>query len=532
MDQGSVTYLDYASTGAFGGWVTDYLRAAPALQAFYRHPPNLQGLREAVATRRMAQPDRALLCQAIRATHASMPLTSAQQSNLEALTSPNTFTICTAHQPNIFSGYLYFIYKILHAIRLADDCARDMPDCRFVPVFWMGSEDNDLDELGQIRWYGQKLVWQTKQTGAVGRMVVDAALQQLIGQMAGTIGVEPFGKDIIHILQDAYPKGITIAEATTRFIQHLFADYGLLVLQPDQPALKRVMVPVFRKELESQVSHGLVAPVATAMDAIHKAQLHPREVNLFWIDDAVRGRIIPDGDRFLVDGTSLSFTKDEILRRVEDEPEKFSPNVVLRGLYQETVLPGIAFIGGGSEVAYWLELKTLFDHFEVPYPVVLLRNSFLLLDAADRRQLLAMGLSWTDLFTSTRQLLDTHARQYSDQRLDMEPELEAAARYYAALGHRARALDPTLEGHVQSIAQKAIHRLRGLEAKMLRAERRKHSEWSQKLERLHARLFPNGSLQERHDNIIPYLAKYGPGVIQKMYQASRGCEMQFGVIDL
>jgi bacillithiol biosynthesis cysteine-adding enzyme BshC len=529
---GNVRFLDYATTRAFGPLVTGYLAADPALRPFYGHAPDMSGLREAVARRRRAQPDRTLLRQALRDTHAPAPLTPAQQANLDALADDDTFTVCTAHQPNILSGYLYLVYKILHTIRLADDCAREMPDCRFVPVFWMGSEDSDLEELGQIRFGGEKLAWQTRQTGAVGRMTVDEPLLDLIRRVAGTLGVEPHGPRTVELLQDAYRKGETIATATFRLLQHLFGDYGLLVLQPDHAGLKRAMVPAFREELEQRTAHRLVAPAAQALDAIHKAQVHPREINLFWLGDGIRNRIIPAGDRFAVDGTSLAFTLPDILATLEAEPERFSPNVVLRGLFQETVMPGVAFVGGGSELAYWLELGELFRHFSVPFPVLLLRNSFLLLEAEDRRLLQASGWSVEDLFRDPRDLMDEHTRRMSRQRLDMAPELQEAEQFYRHLTDRAGALDPTLAGHVQALGCKATDRLRALEAKLLRAERRRHAETGRRLEKVRSRLFPGGGLQERHENILPYLARHGAGVIRTLWDASRGTAMRFGVVDL
>lgn len=530
--ESNVTYLDYASTRSFGPLVIDYLEGAPGLKPFRAHSPDMSGIRSAVKARRLAQPDRALLMQAIRDTHAPMPLTPAQEANLQALAHEDTFTVCTAHQPNILTGYLYFAYKILHTVRLAEDCAREIPGCRFVPVFWMGSEDNDIEELGQIRLHGAKLAWQTRQTGAVGRMAVDEPLLALIRSVAGTLGVEANGREVIEMLQDAYRKGIPIAEATFRIIQHLFGDLGLLVLQPDHSGLKRTMVPVFREELESRSSHRMVEPVAKALDAIHKAQVHPREVNLFWMDDGIRNRIIPVGDRFVVDGTDIELSLSEILERLESEPERFSPNVVLRALYQERVMPGVAFIGGGSEVAYWLELKGLFDHFKVPFPVLILRNSFLLTEEDDRRLIRASGWTVQDLFRDPRQLMDDLARRMSGRSLEMAPEIQEAERFYLALSERAAAIDPTLTGHVLALRSKAVDRLRALEAKLLRAERRKHAEAGQRLARIRSRLFPGGGLQERHENILPFLARHGKGVVSQILAASRGCDMRFGIVDL
>ena len=156
----------------------------------------------------------------------------------------NTFTITAAHQPNIFTGHLYFIYKIIHAIKVADELQKLLPDNNFVPVYYMGSEDADLEELGEVVVDGKKLVWETKQTGAVGRMHIDAAFLKIIKEISGQIGVLKFGEELISKMQRAYSIGKTIEEATFEFVNELFSSFGLFVLLPDVATLKKSFDPI------------------------------------------------------------------------------------------------------------------------------------------------------------------------------------------------------------------------------------------------------------------------------------------------
>jgi bacillithiol biosynthesis cysteine-adding enzyme BshC len=525
-------YIGHRETRHFTPLVLDYVEGNRSLNSFYRHRPDMDGIRDAIAERRSFPVDRPLLVEAIRKSHGDRELTEAQQRNLDALLKPNTFTVCSAHQPNLFTGYLYFVYKILHSIRLAEACREANPDMHFVPVFVLGSEDNDLDELNRVRIDEAVFVWETRQTGAVGRMQVDRNLIALIDELSVRLSGEPHSAETIEMLRESYREGLTVADATTRLIDRLFSSHGLLVLQPDQPALKRKMVAVFREDLKHQNSFQIVAKTVKRLEQTHKVQVNPREVNLFYLDEGVRNRVVKRNNGFFVDGMELDFTASSILEEVEKHPERFSPNVVLRGLYQESILPNVAFIGGGSEIAYWLELREMFDHYRVPFPVLVLRNSFLLVGDEQGRLLGESGWEATDLFRPESELFEERVRKDSSNRLDIDAEMRDMADLYSSVSKTAEAVDPTLQKHVAALEKKALDRLKELEKKMLRAEKKRHEVTSKRLQKVRRALFPNTGLQERHENIIPYLARYGREVVDCMYENSQPLGGAFCILRL
>lgn len=523
-------FLPYSDTNQFSNLVLDYLNQKKELSGFYAHFPSPEGFKQAVEDRRKILVNRKQLVEAFRHTHAGTPLTPAQARNLEALCQENTFTVCTAHQPNIFSGYLYFVYKTLHAISLAESLNKQMPDAHFVPVFYIGSEDNDLDELSQLNLDGQKLRWETKQTGAVGRMKVDKELIALVHRLEGRLGVEPFGAALMAIIKDCYTEGVTITEATFRLLNHFFADYGLLILQPDQPELKRQMIPVFKADLDSHLPYYLVEKSRSDLSKQYKIQVNPREINLFYLEENARQRITKKDGIFFVEGTNRQFTALEMYDELNNHPERFSPNVVLRGIFQETILPNIAFIGGGSETAYWLELKNLFDHFKVPFPVLVLRNSFILMNKEQEARLQKTGWTVEDLFQSEFDLMNRLVKKQSEHVLSLEKEIAEAKLFYAKISTASSAIEQTLKQHVSAIEKKAIAHLETLEKKMLRAEKRKFEAEHRQLQKIKAELFPNNGLQERVENILPFYARYGKGIIDIIYRHSPAADMQFGII--
>jgi bacillithiol biosynthesis cysteine-adding enzyme BshC len=532
----TATNLTYRQTGYFSKIITDYLEQAPPLRPFYTHPVSPDGLLAALHAREKFPVRRDLLVTALKkqyngsASTKSVAEMPAVTKNIESLLQENVFTVCTAHQPTLFAGPLYFIYKILHTVRLAEELRRQHPQYGFVPVFYMGSEDADLDELGHVWLDNQKLVWETAQKGAVGRMHTDG-LTSLIEKIDGTLSVQPFGHEVCEILKEAYPESPDIQTATFRLIHRLFGEYGVVVLIADEPGLKRQMIPVFEEDLFSQTSSGIVEQTIAELSEHYKVQANPRAINLFYLQGDLRGRIERVGDKFLVHDSRLSFGEKEMREELDRYPERFSPNVILRGLYQETILPNIAFIGGGGETAYWLELKRLFDHFAVPFPVLILRNSFLLIDAAEKDKLDKTGLSVADIFRPEEELINEWVRKQSEQQLSLAAEIAEAQAYYEKLKKIAASVDVTLVQHVEALQAKAVEPVRELEKKLLKAEKRKYKDQQRQINLLQTALFPRGGLQERTDNFMPWYAVRGKKFIDDLYAHSLTTQQEFVVLE-
>jgi uncharacterized protein YllA (UPF0747 family) len=248
------TKTTYGQTGFFSKIILDYLNGEAALQPFYTHPVSFDGIKAAIGDRKKYASNRKLLVDTLQKQYKTVNAPEKVQANIKSLLSENTFTVTTAHQPNIFTGHLYFIYKILHTIKLCEKLKADMPENNFVPVFYMGSEDADLEELGHVYINGVKHEWNTKQTGAVGRMKVDKALIKMLDEIAGEITIHLHGKEIIEQMKACYVEGTTIELATFKLVNALFGDYGLIVFLPDDAEYKRAFIPVVEKELKEQFS--------------------------------------------------------------------------------------------------------------------------------------------------------------------------------------------------------------------------------------------------------------------------------------
>jgi bacillithiol synthase len=536
--QSDCTYLSYRNTGYFSALVEDYINGADELKPFYDFAATVDGIKSAVAARKQFATNRPLLADVLKEQYKQVQLTAKQQANISLLTNENTFTVCTAHQPNIFTGYLYFIYKIVHAIKLAEMLTTEMDNCHFVPVYYMGSEDADLEELGQVFLDGKKYEWKTDQQGAVGRMKVDKALVQLVQDISGQLLVHPYGSEIVHLVQESYKEGVTIQQATFNLVNNLFAEYGLLILLPDNRLLKDAFAPVIKRELLEQFSHTAVAATVEAFPSKYKIQAAGRELNMFYLEDNSRERIErvigsanPGGEKqWTIVNREKTMGEELLLHELKDFPERFSPNVILRPVYQETILPNVAFIGGGGEIAYWLELKKVFEAAAVPYPVLVVRNSFLLVDEKSKELIKKLNLSVAELFTPEFEMMNELVKRLSNNQLSVEKQKDSVRDLYKIMGSVAGNVDSTLQKHTEALLKKSIDKIEALEKKIIKAEKRRFEAQQRQLRKLKAQLFPHNNLQERVENFMLLYAKGGSGFIKTVYDHSLGLEQEFGVI--
>lgn len=530
--QADCTQIPYQQTGFFSKIATDYLAENPAIQPFYKYSVNLAGIQNAIDARKQFAQNRPLLVGELQKQYSGLTISNKLQQNITLLGDDNTFTITTAHQPNIFTGPIYFIYKILHTIKLAATLAQQLPAYKFVPVYYMGSEDADLDELGSITINSRKYTWNTKQTGAVGRMKVDKNFIALIHEVNGQIGVEPYGEELVNLFRQCYREGVTIQQATLELVNALFGEYGLVVLIPDNANLKRAFNPIVERELKEGFSHKAVATTLEKLEEHYKAQAGGREINLFYLPGDKRERIEKEEGKYVVKALKLEWTEEEILKELDEHPELFSANVILRGAFQETVLPNIAFIGGGGELAYWLELKEVFAAAGIPYPMLVLRNSFLLIEEQWDKKINSIGFSYEEIFKPEQELLDIIVERFSDNRFMLNGELTRVESAYGDIREMALKVDSSLKDHVEALKTKAVKRLLQLEKKMRSAEKRKFAVELVQIQKLKAALFPNNNLQERVENLSGFYAKHGKEIIQLLLDNSLGLEQEFVVLRL
>ena len=500
--------LEYKETRRFSKTAEDYLAGSTYLSQFLPSFPYSEAKLIESAKNRIAQfskEKRLCLTDSLTRQYATFNSNQIKKS-IELLAKEDTVCVTTGHQLCIFGGPLYFIYKIAGAIKLARNLRKK--GLRVVPVFWMASEDHDFEEISKTSIFGKEIVWETNQKGAVGRMFLDDDFEKTLLQVESILGDSEKAKALREILRSAYKIGATLSEATRKYVHLLFGDEELLVLDADDIELKAQFSSIVRQELTSQkVDSSIQATLKAMKEKELKIQVNPRKINLFYLDRE-RSRISSRDNSFeTVDGRK-EWTAAELIVETAKHPERFSPNVLLRPIYQELIIPNIAYIGGGAELAYWMELKTSFDAFDVSYPYVLLRNSAQLLSKSILKRWEKLGLDLSDIFSSKLEL-ESKILELSNVHFSIEEEFEQIQKAFAQLEAKALSIDAGLKGQLGAEHVKINKQLRNLEARIRRSAKQKEEIKLNQLNTLTEKFFPRGSLQERKDNVLEFLLQDG-----------------------
>ncbi len=486
--------IPFSLTNTFSKLFLDYISEDISLAKFYGLFPKLENFKSQIENKNFTHECRKNLVEALQKQYRNMPITPNVIANIERLLDSKTYTVTTGHQLAVFGGPLYFIYKIITTINTAKELAKNYPDYKFVPVFWMASEDHDFEEINHFHLFGKTWVWESNQKGAVGRMNVEG-LDKLVDSLPEKVAV----------FEKAYKEKRSLAEATRYFIHELFGEDGLVIVDGDDPFLKKEFAIHVKDELENKVSYSLVTNTSTEIQKLgYSTQVNPREINLFYLDGDIRERIVYDGARYRVNNTSLVFSKEEISKLVDSNPEKFSPNVILRPLYQEVILPNLAYIGGPAEVIYWLQLKAVFEHHKIAMPIIMPRNFCLFLSKSNKAKLEKLNLRVEELFLTDEKYKSILVAKYAEEDFSLEVELKKLAAVFENIKEKAGKIDKTMEPVTMAELQKGIKGIQDLEKKLKKIEEKKNEGMIVQASQLKSKLFPHGSLQERYDNYLNF----------------------------
>lgn len=524
--------IPHAQTGYFSKIMLDYLQNNEHLQPFYTYQPNIESFAAIIENVQQQSFDRPTLVKVLRNQYAHLPCTEKVDENIGKLYDDKTFVVVTGHQTNLFTGHLYFFYKIISTINLCEQLSQHYPDYQFVPIYWMGSEDHDFAEINHVHVFGETLTWEQEQKGATGRIKTNT-LTSVLADLEKILGNYPRKKALLELLKTAYLGQETLAKATQALVNELFGDYGLVVLDQDSLSLKKLFKEVVKQEMLEQISFSTVTKTNELLEKKgYSPQAHTRVLNMFYLTDDFRKRLIfrADKNQFEVVNTKLTFTPVEVTKEIEEHPERFSPNVILRPVYQQFLLPCLAYIGGGGELAYWLQLKSTFERFKVHYPMLILRNSVLWVDKNMAKKIKKIGLTISDLFKSTDKLLADYVKKHSEHQLNLSTQKKELALIFQTILEKAIKVDTTLEASVKGEMTKMKKMLTNLEGKLLRAEKRNFEVSNDQIRAIKTRLFPNNTLQERYDNFIPFYLKYGDEFIVSLKENLNPLQPQFLVL--
>lgn len=525
--------VSYKNTGYFSKIVTDYLKQTTELKSFYGNFPNLDGFKKQLETKQLSfKPEtRKTLVKVLDSQNKKLNISELTKENIEFLGKNNTFTITTGHQLNIFTGPLYFLYKIVSAINLAKQLKETYSNYNFVPVYWMATEDHDFEEINYFNFKDNKIKWNRESSGAVGRLKT-LDFDKVYGEFSDLLGNSKNEIYLKELFKNAYLGHVNLADATRFLVNELFGKYGLVIIDGDNTALKKQFIPIIKDELLYQTSFKEVTKTNEKLKNIpYKIQVNPRELNLFYLKDNLRERIIFEENHYKINQTNIVFTKDEILEELNNYPERFSPNVLMRGLYQETILPNLCYIGGGGELAYWFQLKSYFEKVNTTFPILLLRNSALFISNKQMEKLQKLGISISSLFKKQDVLVNQKIKEISKVEIDFSTQKEFLEQQFVLLKEVAKQTDYSFLGAVNAQEKKQLKGLTNLEKRLLKAEKRKHADIVDRIKLIQNELFPNQSLEERTRNFSEIYQQLGKDLIPQLIEHLKPLDLQFTLLE-
>jgi len=525
--------ITFRDTNYFSSLICDYLDENPDLKPFYNRFPNLENFKPQIDEKLSSfkSESRTILVEALKKQYQNVNFSSLTKHNIEALNDSKTFTITTGHQLNLFTGPLYFLYKIVSTINLTKDLKAKYPEYNFVPIYWMATEDHDFEEINYFNFRGKKVHWNRETKGAVGELNTKG-LEDVFNLFSSELGQGANADFLKGLFKKSYLEHDNLADATLYLANTLFSNYGLVILDANKPELKRLLIPYIEKELVEHVSYKSVLKSNAALGEQYKIQVNPREINLFYTLKGLRERIVEKDGIYNVNETNISFTKSEILEELYNHPERFSPNVIMRPLYQEVILPNLCYIGGGGEIAYWLELKDYFEIVKVPFPMLLLRNSVLIKTEKQTQKLNKLNIALQDLFLKQDQLVNKQVKELSDIDIDFSSQREYLKQQFKDLYNLAEQTDKSFFGAVAAQEKKQINGLNNLEKRLLKAQKRKLNEQISRITNLQNELFPSKSLQERNLNFSELYLEFGEQLIQQLVLSLQPLKGEFLILNL
>lgn len=514
--------VDLNKTGQFSRFFLDYIEGKEVLRPFYTHLPKIESFKSAIDAKKFPLENRAILYEVLKKHYSELQFSEAVSTNIESILSENTFTVTTGHQLNLFTGPLYFIYKIVSTINLAKKLKEAYPKFHFVPVYWMATEDHDFDEINYFKLDGKKFQWNSNQTGAVGDFSLDESFNSFLREVH-------FAPEVF---KNAYQTSNTLGEAVRNYVNQLFGEQGLLVVDGNDGALKSIFRPVIKADLFDHIPFRKAEQVTQELEDLgYKSQIFPREVNFFYLEKGLRERIERSGDEFQVLNSENRFSDNEIKALVESNPERFSPNVVLRPLYQEMILPNLAYLGGPAEVVYWLQLKGIFDQFDVPFPILLPRNFALILEGPVLKKMEQLGWGVSDIFIDFEGWKKSFVAKQAQVDFSMKKEKESLSRLFDEKGKEALTFEKSLESAFQAGKVRSLKILDQMGTKLRKAEEKRLLVELNRGKAVLEFTAPGGIPQERVVNMMQFYMS-NPDLIEDLLACFNPLDFRMMVLEL
>lgn len=485
--------------------INDYFKKDPFLADKVNTWHEFSGWDQLIKERNFPTHHRGILVQNLMQSYqeagVSLDPNSEVYGNIHLLLQENTFTITTGHQLSLFGGTLFMAYKILSAIKIAQELNKTYPDKNFIPVFWMASEDHDFEEIKSTYLFGKNLVWEKDSMNQATGRIETLGLELVVGQIKELLGDTTTAQKWIEMIQNSYLKQSSLDKASLHFYHELYKELGLVIINPDRRAFKELLIPVIENDLIHGISYAAQEVSDAHLESRYKLQINARPCNFFYLDKTLGRKLIKKSEStWEYEGIEKPWTKETILESIYDSPEKFSPNVNVRPVFQELILPNLAYIGGPAECAYWLQLKPVFDAHQQKFPKVVLRFMQAVLGKGLKDKVEKMGLRASDLLLPEKELIEklielSHPFAFHEK-------FEETLEMMQEIVDQSRLIDPSLGKEFLEAKLKLKDLFKSKSGTIKKGIEQSEQASIEKLQKLRSRIYPAGVFQERIETLM------------------------------
>ncbi len=539
--------IDFSEIPGTSELFLDYMNDFKKVEKYYkinfRDEARYSELFEKVTSR--VNPNKTELVRIIKDQYKKFTPSDKTKQNIELLNDEKTIAVFTGQQIGILGGPLYTFYKIFTAIKLSEHLSEKFGEFNFIPVFWMAGDDHDFDEISYVNLVNKenelsKIIYSDGfepqfNRGSVGDLNFMNSILEFKNKVQSEMRETEFSKKFFELIDNILIPGLAIKESFFNLLYQIFDDTGIIIFNPQDTEVKKLLKPIFTKEITDYKKHTKQLLLESAeLDENYHAQVKIKPINLFMSDESGRNLIEPIEDEFRLKGKRKRISKEELLNKIENEPERFSANVLLRPICEDYLFPTGFYIGGPGEISYYAQAIPLYRQFNLQHPIIFPRASATIVEKNIAKILIKYNLSTTDFFKGSDLLKEDLIKSLSDFNLenDFNSAEKSIDETLNLLSESIRKVDNNLQNLTDSTKGKLLHQLNVLKEKSMKAQEQKFDAALRQITKAQNLIYPNENLQERELTLINFVNKYGFDFFDWLYNELDVTEFKHQILEI
>ncbi len=540
-------YINYSEISGYSNIFLDYIYEFKNVEKYFklnfRDKKTYENIFEKIVTKK--RPHQEKVAAIIAQQYKGFKLSQQTKYNLRLLEQKETIAIVTGQQLGIMGGPLYTFYKIITTIKLVSNLKSKYDKYNFVPIFWLEGDDHDFEEVASFSYIDKnnnltKLTYDDDldadvNRGNVGSLEFKRTIKKIFESLDKTLRGTEFTDNLLNLMYSCYKEKATFKTAFKKLLFNIFDEYGLIIFDPQDKKIKKILTPIFKNEITNFRKHTDISVERSAeLEELYHAQVKVKPINLFLSDEVGRYSIEPYENNYKLKGKKGSLSEEDIFDLLETSPENFSPNVLLRPICQDFLLPTGVYVGGPGEISYFAQVIPLYDLFNVAQPILYPRASATIIEKNISKILDKYNLKYQDYQFGKKHLTekiitDLETIEVKKEISNTKIEFELA---FDRLKEKLFAIEPTLKKTSEKTFEKIINTLEQLKGKALKAQEKNNETVLNQINKSYDFLMPYSISQEREINFIYFANKYGINILKLLMNELNVDKYEHQIIEL